>query len=1191
MTDRVCSKCNVGWQILAHDHYCGYCGCKIYDYSVKWKEESQFYIHDETDVRQLPILVENSGASPLMFQPIQITRGNAIESPDSNGSFEVKPGESYAIEVLVNPTKLTMQPEVVTLQLQDVPPNLENEKSLTLQALPLPKFTITPDLVSLSYPKSKKKDTINFKVEFQEEQFAIESIESSNEWITEPNLSEAPRNIGLEIDCTKLESGCNLGALSFKLRGPTKPIEKQIQVQANIEKEPAELLVVGEDLEVIQDRENSHTFRLRNKGEKPLTITKIECESSANLIKLQNDEFPIIIEGVKQQSGEDKQQDEAAHNVGILISTVGIDPGIYSIKLKIHSDCHIASEYDYTLNIKVKQREEYAHYLAIDFGTTNSCCAYIDDETYALNLLPLEDSGGEGHVKPSLSEIMIMSSSIIYRAESEDGKDYDVGSKAETDRTDTRDGPYFISSVKRWLGYGWHRQFPKERQLQPVDVVSHILKHIIKKAEDYLEQQSIPSKITRCVVTHPTKFNTKQQDALRQAFRSIDITELILIDEASAASMGVIFENYDSLPEDYRLLVYDFGGGTIDIVLSQVIKKGDDITIEPIARDGDPKYGGDNVTQAIVDYILSEYKRRIEEIIPGRNFDIPYFGPGQILQPSGNPDIDNAIRENSAVLYRRAEEMKKELSTLPETAFTLELNIVDGAPQRLSDFVRKALKKNIQDENTLTERTQYILDVKLSEDQFQRIIESALNKTFAAIDTMIAENGERLPDLIVLAGQSSKMRFVEEMMAAHFKDKYSEDIEIRLDEHPKTCVVMGAAQYSLTYSLSDEEGGGVQIINLSNKTHTRLGIARRAGIRPIFGEIIPKGKLIPDESYGHTKLPLKTWMTPIDVREHFGSDNSLDKDRVSRIGSYNLELPKGVPVESLREAQLKMAVELNGEIKLTAIVGDDEYPYMVQREQPEFINEIPQTTSVIAMLERQPTSPYQREAEKIIREAQQQVMKLARSYRDGEPIDLDNIFPSTPNQKVLLNLNTIACNLRQWISELKQTEQADILQILKYAEMAIKGELKTIRGATIPSPKTLDLSTDVSTDTGLDRIRHECHDCVTNFKGILRSYELECEVDPSICEQFVKNRLFNNLTPYITSDVLSEKLDKYLQLVDLEIVPIKVGVTQVDSRIHDIQDSKNTGVDIGTVAAIIKPGLVKKTDGTIVQKPVVIRGE
>ena len=154
---------------------------------------------------------------------------------------------------------------------------------------------------------------------------------------------------------------------------------------------------------------------------------------------------------------------------------------------------------------------------------------------------------------------------------------------------------------------------------------------------------------------------------MEQAFKKIGITNPHLIDEASAASMGIIFENSKSLPEDYRLLVYDFGGGTIDIVLSQVTKKGDDITIEPIARDGDPKYGGDDVTQAIVDYILSEYRRRIEEISPGHNFDIPYFGPGQILQESGYPDIDDAARNNSTTLYQHAEEMKKELSTRSET--------------------------------------------------------------------------------------------------------------------------------------------------------------------------------------------------------------------------------------------------------------------------------------------------------------------------------------------------------------------------------------------------------------------------------------------------------------------------------------------------------------------------------------------
>ena len=1175
MVDKVCSKCNVGWQILAHDQYCGSCGCKIYDYAMKWKEESQFYIDDETDIRKLPILIENSGASLLTFQPLKISQGNAIELPTLKDSFEVKPGRSDTIEVSVNPKKLTTQPEVVTLQIQDAPPKLESEKSLALQVLPLPEFTITPSSVSLSYPKSKKKDTINFKVEFQEKQFAIESIESSNEWITEYDLSEAPGNIGLEIDCTKLKAGHNSGTLSFKLRGPAKPIEKQIQVQANIEKEPAELLVVGEDLEIIQDRENSHTFRLRNKGEKPLTITKIECEDSANFIKLQDDDFPVTIEGVKQQSGEDKQQDEAAHNVDILISTVGIDPGIYPINFKIHSDCRIAAEYDYTLNIKVREREIYPHYLAIDFGTTNSGCAYIDDNTYSLKLIPLEDRDTDGIVNPNLSDIMIMPSSIIYRSQSADEKNYDVGSKAETDRTDSIDGPYYISSVKRWLGFGWHRQFPHKQQLQPVDVVSHILKHIINKAEDYLEQQNIRSKITRCAITYPTKFNTKQQSALRQAFENIGITDLILIDEASAASMGIIFENYNNLPEDYRLLVYDFGGGTIDIVLSQVTKEGADITIEPIARDGDPKYGGDDVTQAIVDYVLNEYRQRIEEISPGHNFEIPYFGPGQILPESEYPDIDNATRSNSATLYRRAEEMKKELGTLPETEFLSPLEVVVGS-----------------DVKTLAELTQDISGVKLSEDQFQQIIEPALNRTFDAIDTMISNNSERLPDLIVLAGQSSKMRFVKQLMEAHFKNIYGEDIEIRLDEHPKTCVVMGAAQYSMPYTVPLEEGGDIKIISLSNKTHTRLGIARlKPSIGPVFGEIIPKDKLIPKDSKGTTSLPLKSWLTPLKVLEHFGVDNSLDENQVSPIDSYNLILPKDVPVETLSKAKLEMAVELNGEITLTAIVGDDQYPFIVQKEKPEFVDEIPRTTSAINTIKPKPTSPYQRKAEEVIQNARQRVMELERNYRNGKPIDLDNVFPSTQSQKAILNLNTIASDLCQWTNELKQTGETDLLNTLTYAKKTIKDKLKTIRQGNSPSPKTLHLPTDVSTDAEVNRIRNECADYVSGFEGILRNYELEREVDPSICEQFVKNQLFNNLTRLMPPDVLFEKLDKFLQLVDLEIVPIEIGETAVDSRVHEIQGSKQTGFERGRVTDIIQPGLMKKSDGAIVQKPVVIRGE
>lgn len=1195
MADRVCSKCNVGWQILAHDQYCGYCGCKIYDYAVKWKEESQFYIDGETDVRKLPILIENSGASPLTFQPLKISQGNAIELPNLKDSFEVKPGRSYTIEVSVNPKKLTTQPEVVTLKIQGAPPDLESEKSLTLQALPLPKFTITPDLVSLSYPKSKKKDTINFKVEFQEEQFTIESIESSNEWITKYKPSEPPGNIGLEIDCTKLEAGHNSGILSFKLRGPSKPIEKQIQVQAKIEKEPAELLVEGEDMEVIQDRENIHTFRLRNEGEKPLTITKIECEDFANLIKLQNDEFQIIIEGVKQQGEGVDQQDETEHDVDILISTVDIDPGTYPIKFKIHSNCHIAPEYDYTLNVTVKEREEYAHYLAIDFGTTNSCCAYIDDnDNFDLKLIPLEARDTDDPVN-LISDPEIMPSSIIYLTEPENGKYYEVGAKAVDARTDSRDGPYYISSVKRWLGFEWPRQFPNDQQLQPVDVVSHILKHIINKAEDYLEYQNLRSKITKCVITYPTKFDTNQRDALKQAFEKIGIigANLKLIDEASAASMGIIAENYNDLSEDYRLLVYDFGGGTIDIVLSQVTKNGNDVTIEPVARGGDPECGGDDVTQAIVDYVLNEYRRRIEEISPEHNFDIPYFRRGKVLQPPEIPEIGEATAGNSRKLYQRAEDMKIQLGTLSETEFTLELDVVVmGNVMNLREFVEIILREHIQNDNVLMERTTEIVRVQLTEDQFQRSIEPALNKTFAMIDTMIADSGKHLPDLVVLAGQSSKMQFVKDMLVDHFKSKYEKDIQICLDDNPKTCVVMGAAEFGRQSTAPYEEDGVVKPPVISDKTHTRIGVTRiRRGRGAVFSEIIPKGKLIPNESVNTILFPLNDRQTSIQVYEHFGSGDNFDEGQVSQIDEYVLKLNEDIEEEILRKAQLKMAVELNGEIELTAIVGDHEEPFTVQRETPAFVNEIPRTTLVIETLKQQPTSPYQQEVEEVIRDAQQRVMELALNYGDGEPIDLDNIFPSKPNQKVLLNLNTIARDLCQWISELKQTGQTDILQTLKYAEKAITDKLKTIRGENTPSPKTLDLPTDVRTNTEVNHIRNECADYVAEFESIIRKYELELEVDTSMCELFIKNQLFTNLARFMPSDALAEKLDKFLQLVNWEIVPIEIGRTEADSRFHDIQGSKQNNVKRGTIAEVIQPGLRKKSDRDIVQKPVVIRGE
>ena len=129
----------------------------------------------------------------------------------------------------------------------------------------------------------------------------------------------------------------------------------------------------------------------------------------------------------------------------------------------------------------------------------------------------------------------------------------------------------------------------------------------------------------------------------------------------------------------------------------------------------------------------------------------------------------------------------------------------------------------------------------------------------------------------------------------------------------------------------------------------------------------------------------------------------------------------------------------------------------------------------------------------------------------------------------------------------------------------------------------------------LDDIRTQSVAYPAQLEGMLIGYELARKLDKEefdhYIKQFVRNDLFNNLAKHIPHDQLQEQLDKFLQLSEYEIIPVEVGVTEADSRVHDIQGSKQTDVKRGTVAEVIVPGLMQKPDNRIVQKPVVIRGE
>ena len=247
--------------------------------------------------------------------------------------------------------------------------------------------------------------------------------------------------------------------------------------------------------------------------------------------------------------------------------------------------------------------------------------------------------------------------------------------------------------------------------------------------------------------------------------------------------------------------------------------------------------------------------------------------------------------------------------------------------------------------------------------------------------------------------------------------------------------------------------------------------------------------------------------------------------------------------------------------------------------------------------EEQTLIDYQQEAEREIQEAQEQVENLANAYKDGKPIDMVNIGNSTPSQNALLILNWIARDIEEWENDLEHsgTANPDLIQTLRYANQAIKDKLKEIRGIEPPLLIPLDMETDVSTDVEYNEIQNKCNAYISRFKGILLGYQLGCTIDEAeynqFIPQFIKDRLFNGVARFVQSDQLPEQLNQFLQFVGYEVVPIEIGKTIADARMHDIQGSKQTSAEPGTIVEVVLPGLRRAVDGEIVQKPTVIRGE
>jgi molecular chaperone DnaK len=206
----------------------------------------------------------------------------------------------------------------------------------------------------------------------------------------------------------------------------------------------------------------------------------------------------------------------------------------------------------------------------------------------------------------------------------------------------------------------------EKKTYSPQEIAAMVLGKLKADAEAKLGE-----KITQAVITVPAYFNDSQRNATKAAGEIAGLEVLRIINEPTAAALAYGLDK----KSDEKIAVYDLGGGTFDI---SVLEIGDGV-FEVLATDGDTSLGGDDWDNALIQWIVGEFKK------------------DQGIDLSGQPDALQRIKEE-------AEKAKIALSSTQSYDISLPFVTADATgPKHIQLTLTRAKLEQLTD--SLFERT------------------------------------------------------------------------------------------------------------------------------------------------------------------------------------------------------------------------------------------------------------------------------------------------------------------------------------------------------------------------------------------------------------------------------------------------------------------------------------------------------